>query len=77
MDQGFIREDFIGFVEAKSTTGAELQQLIVSELSSIGLSLEHLRGQGYDGGSNMSEKEQGVQASILAQQPFSFLYTLF
>lgn len=72
MDQGIIREDFIGFVEAKSTTGAELQQLILSQLSSVGLSLKHLRGQGYDGGSNMSGREQGVQALILAQQPLAF-----
>ncbi|XP_025413055.1 uncharacterized protein LOC112685403 [Sipha flava] len=42
---------------------------IVQKLKEIGLSLEFLRGQGYDGGSNMSGKYRGVQARILNLQP--------
>ncbi|XP_025416944.1 uncharacterized protein LOC112688119 [Sipha flava] len=42
---------------------------IVQKLKEIGLSLEFLRGQGYDGGANMSGKYRGVQAKILNLQP--------
>ncbi|XP_025409762.1 zinc finger MYM-type protein 1-like isoform X3 [Sipha flava] len=42
---------------------------IVQKLKEIGLSLEFLRGQGCDGGTNMSGKYHGVQARILNLQP--------
>lgn len=38
------------------------------------LSLKNLRGQGYDGGSNMSGRKNGVQALILEDQPLA-VYT--
>ncbi|XP_060863640.1 zinc finger MYM-type protein 1-like [Metopolophium dirhodum] len=34
--------------------------------------MDFLRGQGYDGGSNMSGKNNGVQALILQEQPLAF-----
>lgn len=39
------------------------------ELDKIGLSFDFLRGQEYDGGSNMLGKYNGVQALILQEQP--------
>ncbi|XP_025405273.1 uncharacterized protein LOC112679614 isoform X1 [Sipha flava] len=50
-------------------TGENLANTIVQKLKEIGLSLEFLRGQGYDGGANMSGKYCGVQARILNLQP--------
>jgi len=40
----------------------------------LGLNLEHMRGQGYDGASNMSEKYRGVQARVNELYPLA-MYT--
>ncbi|XP_025192735.1 52 kDa repressor of the inhibitor of the protein kinase-like [Melanaphis sacchari] len=52
-----IKENFICFVPVYECTGENLANTIVQKLKEIGLSLEFLRGQGYDGGANMSVKE--------------------
>ena len=67
-----LREDFIGFVNVTETTGKYLKNVIVQELKDAGLSLSNLRGQGYDGGSNMSGKYKGVQKLIMNEQPLAF-----
>lgn len=48
-----------------STSGSEITKTMKHELEKVGLSFDNLRGQGYDGGSNMSGKYIGVQALIL------------
>jgi len=67
-----LKEDFVGFVELNGTTGLEIKQTIVKELNKLGLSLQNLRGQGFDVGSNMSGKYIGVQALLLQEQPLAF-----
>ncbi|KAL4126535.1 hypothetical protein QTP88_010756 [Uroleucon formosanum] len=67
-----IREDFVGFVEMNSTTGLAIKNSILDKLKDIGLSINNLRGQGYDGGANMSGKNNGAQALIQNDQPFAF-----
>lgn len=67
-----IQEDFLGFVKMTSTTGISIKNAIKQKLEDIGLSLENLRGQGYDGGSNMAGKNNGVQALLLNEQPLAF-----
>jgi len=68
-----IREDiFVGFVEMNSTTGLAIKNLILDKLKDIGLSINNLRGQGYDGSANMSGKNNGAQALIQNYQPLSF-----
>lgn len=67
-----IQEDFLGFVKMTSTTGASIKNAIKQKLEELGLSLDNLRGQGYDGGSNMAGKNNGVQAIILNEQPLAF-----
>lgn len=67
-----IREDFLGFIEMVSTTGTVIKNTIEQKLVSIGLNIENIRGQGYDGGSNMSGRINGVQALILKEQPLAF-----
>ncbi|XP_060846349.1 uncharacterized protein LOC132926015 [Rhopalosiphum padi] len=52
-----IKANFICFVSVYECTGENLANTIVQKLKEIGLSLEFLRGQGYDGGANMSVKE--------------------
>jgi len=62
------------FVSVSSTTGKELASTILTQLSQLGLNLEHTRGQGYDGASNMSGKYLGVQARIKELYPLA-MYT--
>ena len=64
-----MREDFLGFVEAKSLTGEYLANLLLETLSSWGLDLDQMRGQGYDGAANMSGRFRGVQAKIKEKYP--------
>lgn len=69
-----IRENFVGFVKMYSTTGLAIKNAVLSKLKDIGLSIYNLRGHGYDGGSNMSCKNNGAQALIL-NDPSLALYT--
>ena len=59
-----VHEEFLCFVPVSSTTGKDLASPILTQLSQLGLNLEHMRGQGYDGASNMSGKYSGVQARV-------------
>ena len=49
-----IREEFVGFLEVERTTADYLFNKIRTYLSDLGLDMKNLRGQGYDGASNMS-----------------------
>jgi len=48
-----------------------LASAILTQLSQLGLNLEHMRGQGYDSASNMSGKYRGVQARVKEQYPLA------
>jgi len=52
------------FVPVSSTTGKDLASTILTQLSQLGLNLEHMHGQGYDGASNVCGKYRGVQARV-------------
>lgn len=69
-----VREAFVGFVEVVSTTGQFLADTIWKFLLDIGLDPRNLRGQGYDGASNMSGVRNGVQALIQQKNPLA-IYT--
>ncbi|CAH0402528.1 unnamed protein product [Chilo suppressalis] len=66
-----IHEEFICFLSATDLTGAALSNQIIQELNQVGLQIENLRGQGYDGGANMSGKYSGVQSQIKQLQPLA------
>ena len=66
-----LQEDFVGFFTVKDATGEGLKLLLLSILKKSGLSLENLRGQGYDEGSNMSGRFEGLQALIHTDQPLA------
>jgi len=74
-----IRGDFVGFIEMNSTTGLAIKNSILDKLKDIGLSINNLRGQGYDSDANMSGKNNGAQALNQNDQPLALytLYTLF
>ncbi|XP_044751693.1 52 kDa repressor of the inhibitor of the protein kinase-like [Coccinella septempunctata] len=69
-----IREDFLTFVPVHDVTGAGLAKTVLETLSNLGLDLNKLRGQGYDGAATMSGKFRGVQAAIREKLPLA-LYT--
>jgi len=67
-----IREDFVGFVEMNLITGLAIKMQFLINLKEIGLDINNLRGQEYDGGTNMSEKNNGAQALIQKDQNLAF-----
>ncbi|KAF0758036.1 zinc finger MYM-type protein 1-like [Aphis craccivora] len=62
MEEIKIKEEFLGVIQLNSTTVFAF---------CYQLSLKNFRGQGYDGGSNMSGRNNGVQALILRDQPLA------
>lgn len=54
MNKFVIKEEFYGFTELFLTTGLTIKDVILKQMEAFGLNLTNLRGQGYDGGSNMS-----------------------
>ncbi|XP_022164655.1 52 kDa repressor of the inhibitor of the protein kinase-like [Myzus persicae] len=69
-----VQEDFLKLVIVENASGFNLSKIILHQLDDLGLNIKYLRGQGYDGGANMSGKYQGVQAQILKIQHLA-LYT--
>ncbi|XP_076898712.1 uncharacterized protein LOC143552344 [Bidens hawaiensis] len=55
-----IQNELIGFLVVDDTTGKGLFDVTLEELKSLGLDVNNMRGQGYDNGSNMKGKHQGV-----------------
>lgn len=64
-------EDFVGFYAVDETTGYRLAKCIKDCLTRYQLPLERLRGQTYDGASNMSGVYNGCQAIIAREQPLA------
>ena len=67
-----IREEFIQFSTLSRVTGEAIAARICSDLTNLGLDLKNIRGQGYDGASNMSSNRVGVQALIRQHSPLAF-----
>jgi hypothetical protein len=59
-----VREEFLGYVEAKKTTGEQLAETFIENLQNLQIHVNKMRGQGYDGAGNMSGIHRGVQARI-------------
>ncbi|XP_065662825.1 uncharacterized protein LOC136085446 [Hydra vulgaris] len=64
-----IRKEFVGFVPLNHMSSASVSDAILSKCLSIGLNLDRLLGQGYDGYSTMAGKDNGVQSRIRMKYP--------
>ena len=64
-----IREEFLTFEQLNRVTGQHIADAITHYLQENGLQLENIRGQGYDGASNMFSTCVGVHARIQEVAP--------
>ena len=58
-----VREEFLGFVQAKSTTGRALAEKFLETQKEYGLDVDRMCAQGYDGAANMAGAYRGVQTT--------------
>jgi hypothetical protein len=73
----FIRERFFYIVHVKDTTALTLKKKICDVLSCNDLKIQNIRGQGYDGGSNMRGEWNGLQALFLRECPYAYYVHCF
>ncbi|XP_057793218.1 uncharacterized protein LOC131009829 [Salvia miltiorrhiza] len=65
----FVHERFFDIVHVEDTKAATLKNKISGVLSYHNLSIQSIRGQGYDGASNMRGEWNGLQALFLNECP--------
>jgi len=63
-DEGKVMDRLLGLQHVESCTAAALKEALVKMLNSHKLPISRLRGQGYDGVSNMRGEFNGVQKLI-------------
>ncbi|GAV72295.1 LOW QUALITY PROTEIN: DUF4371 domain-containing protein, partial [Cephalotus follicularis] len=69
--EGCVVERFIGIVHVSSTVSLSLKMAIEALFSKYGLSLSSIRGQGYDGASNMRGEFGGLKSFIIKENKFA------
>uniref|UniRef100_A0A0A9GZJ4 HAT C-terminal dimerisation domain-containing protein n=1 Tax=Arundo donax TaxID=35708 RepID=A0A0A9GZJ4_ARUDO len=74
---GIVKERFVGLVHVKETTSAALKSYIGALFVKYNLSLKQLRGQGYDGASNMRGEFNGLQSLILRENNSAYYVHCF
>ena len=75
--KGYVIERFIGIEHVPNTTAISLKMAIDKLFSLHGLSISRLRGQGYDGASNMSGEFNGLKSIILKENESAFFVHCF
>ncbi|XP_025628147.1 uncharacterized protein [Arachis hypogaea] len=69
---GCVQERFFDLIHVSDTCSLTLKTKISSVLSRHNLDVQNLRGQGYDGTSNMRGEWNGLQALFLKDCPFAY-----
>ncbi|XP_059669342.1 uncharacterized protein LOC132314501 [Cornus florida] len=74
---GLLMECFFAIVGVENTSAVTLKDAICVILGRFDLSIQNLRGQGYDGASNMRGEWNGLQALFLKDCPFAYYVHYF
>ncbi|KAK4721914.1 hypothetical protein R3W88_012147 [Solanum pinnatisectum] len=74
---GEVVERFIGLVHVSDTSACSLKKAIYSLLSVHSLSPSKIRGQGYDGASNMKGEINGLKTLIMKDSPSAYYIHCF
>lgn len=69
-----IQKNILAFIPVQDITGVGLASTLQEKLKILGLNLEKMRGQGYDGAATISGAFNGVQAIVRKKYPKT-LYT--
>ena len=75
--KGCIIERFLGIVHVGDTTALSLKASIEFIFAKHGLSMSSLRGQGYDGASNMQGEFNGLKSLIMLDNKSAFYVHCF
>jgi Domain of unknown function (DUF4371) len=75
--RGCIVERFLGIVHVFETTAITLKMALEDLFGKYDLALSRLRGQGYDGASNMSGEFNGLKALILSENNSAYYVHCF
>ncbi|XP_073295896.1 uncharacterized protein [Primulina huaijiensis] len=73
----FIRERFFEVVHVENTNALTLKKEICNVFNQYNFLIENLRGQGYDGASNMRGEWNGLQALFLKDSPHAYYIHCF
>ncbi|XP_062197361.1 uncharacterized protein LOC133900270 [Phragmites australis] len=76
-NKGMVVERFLGLKHVEDTTSNALKKALLEMLADYGLSVAKLRGQGYDGASNMRGEFNGLQKQIRDENPYAFYVHCF
>ncbi|XP_018455197.1 uncharacterized protein LOC130496927 [Raphanus sativus] len=74
---GLVKERFVGLSHVKETSSSTLKDAIDDLFSKHGLSLKKVRGQGYDGASNMKGEFNGLRSLILRESRSAYYVHCF
>ncbi|XP_042441266.1 uncharacterized protein LOC122026595 [Zingiber officinale] len=74
---GYVQEHFFGLIHVKDTVASTLKEGIFSVLPRHTLDIQNIRGQGYNGASNMCGEWNGLQALILSECPYPYYIHCF
>ncbi|CAN1779060.1 Zinc finger MYM-type protein 1 [Linum perenne] len=74
---GILTERFFAIKGVSETSSETLKQVICDLLSQYNLQVDKLRGQGYDGASNMSGQFNGLKALFLKDCPYAYFVHCF
>ncbi|CAN1156093.1 Zinc finger MYM-type protein 1 [Linum perenne] len=75
--KGCVIERFLGISHVRDTKAMSLKTAIESMLMKNGLSISRVRGQGYDGASNMKGEINGLKTLILEESPSAYYIHCF
>ncbi|KAJ9556827.1 hypothetical protein OSB04_011441 [Centaurea solstitialis] len=74
---GLVKEKFVGLLHVTETSSETLKSAIDALFSKLGLSVKQVRGQGYDGASNMRGEFKGLKALVLQDNSSAYYVHCF